>query len=118
MLREYFVHYLPYDYLAQDVILIAVLSLMIGLIAHIYAALAGNKNVTECWNWLITSPFEKKRVAHLIECQRLAKTYGREGDSPVPIFNDLALSLSLGQFLSIGPSGSGKKHIASLDGWA
>ena len=43
LLREYFVHYLPYDYVSQDVILIAVLSLTIGLIAHIYPALRATK---------------------------------------------------------------------------
>ena len=43
LLREYFVHYLPYDYVSQDVILIAVLSLMIGLIAHIYPAWRATK---------------------------------------------------------------------------
>ena len=43
LLSEYFVHYLPYDYLAQDAILIAVLSLLIGFIAHIYPAWRATK---------------------------------------------------------------------------
>ena len=63
----------------------------------------------------MTSPSREERVAHLIECQRVAKTYGQEGDSPVPIFNDLALSLASGEFLSIvGPSGSGKSTLLHL----
>jgi len=43
LLREYFVHYLPYDYVAQDAILIAGLSLLIGFIAHIYPAWRATK---------------------------------------------------------------------------
>ena len=54
-------------------------------------------------------------MAHLIECQRLGKTYGREGENVVPIFDDLALSIESGEFLSIvGPSGSGKSTLLHL----
>jgi len=54
-------------------------------------------------------------VAHLIECQRLGKSYGREGENVVPIFDDLALSIESGEFLSIvGPSGSGKSTLLHL----
>ena len=42
----------------------------------------------------MTSPSREERVAHLIECQRVAKTYGQEGDSPVPISLILRLSSS------------------------
>ena len=54
-------------------------------------------------------------MAHLIECQRLGKTYGREGENVVAIFDDLALSIESGEFLSIvGPSGSGKSTLLHL----
>ena len=54
-------------------------------------------------------------MAHLIECQRLGKTYGREGENVVPIFDDLALLIESGEFLSIvGPSGSGKSTLLHL----
>jgi len=54
-------------------------------------------------------------VTHLIECQHLGKTYGREGENVVPIFDDLALSIESGEFLSIvGPSGSGKSTLLHL----
>lgn len=54
-------------------------------------------------------------MTHLIECQRLGKTYGREGENVVPIFDDLALSIESGEFLSIvGPSGSGKSTLLHL----
>ena len=54
-------------------------------------------------------------MAHLIECQRLGKTYGREGENVAPIFDDLALSIESGEFLSIvGPSGSGKSTLLHL----
>ena len=54
-------------------------------------------------------------MAHLIECQRLGKTYGREGENVMPIFDDLALSIESGEFLSIvGPSGSGKSTLLHL----
>ena len=43
LLSEYFVHYLPYDYLAQDAILIVGLSLLLGFIAHIYPAWRATK---------------------------------------------------------------------------
>ena len=43
LLSEYFVHYLPYDYLAQDAILIVGLSLFLGFIAHIYPAWRATK---------------------------------------------------------------------------
>ena len=54
-------------------------------------------------------------MTHLIECQRLGKTYGREGENVVTIFDDLALSIESGEFLSIvGPSGSGKSTLLHL----
>ena len=54
-------------------------------------------------------------MTHLIECQRLGKTYGREGENVMPIFDDLALSIESGEFLSIvGPSGSGKSTLLHL----
>ena len=54
-------------------------------------------------------------MAHLIECQRLGKTYGREDENVVSIFHDLALSIESGEFLSIvGPSGSGKSTLLHL----
>ena len=43
LLSEYFVHYLPYDCLAQDAILIVGLSLLLGFIAHIYPAWRATK---------------------------------------------------------------------------
>ena len=46
LLQEYFVHYLPYDYLALDVLLVGASSMLIGLIAHIYPA----------WRATTTSP--------------------------------------------------------------
>ena len=54
-------------------------------------------------------------MAHLIECQRLRKSYGQDGENVVPIFDNLALSIELGEFLSIvGPSGSGKSTLLHL----
>ena len=54
-------------------------------------------------------------MAHLIECQRLRKSYGRDGENVVPIFDNLALSIESGEFLSIvGPSGSGKSTLLHL----
>ena len=54
-------------------------------------------------------------MAHLIECQRLRKSYGQDGENVVPIFDDLALSIESGEFLSIvGPSGSGKSTLLHL----
>lgn len=46
LLQEYFVHYLPYDYVALDVLLVGASSMLIGLIAHIYPA----------WRATTTSP--------------------------------------------------------------
>ena len=54
-------------------------------------------------------------MAHLIECQRLGKSYGQDGENIVPIFDDLTLSIESGEFLSIvGPSGSGKSTLLHL----
>ena len=54
-------------------------------------------------------------MAHLIECQRLGKSYGQDGENVVPIFDDLALSIESDEFLSIvGPSGSGKSTLLHL----
>ena len=59
----------------------------------------------------MTSPSREERVAHLIECQRVAKTYGQEGENVVPIFDDLALSIESGEFLSIvGPQVQVRAH--------
>ena len=46
LLQEYFVHYLPYDYVALDVLMVGASSMLIGLIAHIYPA----------WRATTTSP--------------------------------------------------------------
>ena len=54
-------------------------------------------------------------MTHLIECQRLGKSYAQDGENIVPIFDDLALSIESGEFLSIvGPSGSGKSTLLHL----
>ena len=54
-------------------------------------------------------------MAHLIECQRLGKSYRQDGENIVPIFDDLTLSIESGEFLSIvGPSGSGKSTLLHL----
>src|SRR5688572_13920458 len=70
---------------------------------------------TSTWLTKMTGkPLQDRRV---IELRQLAKTYKKEGASPIRAVDQISLTVHAGEFIAIlGPSGSGKSTLMHIIG--